>query len=57
MNCRSPHRGALVLLLLLYGAAAHAVDTSNNLIFDHFLKSQHQGETFVLQDEYGNYFF
>lgn len=56
MNCRSPHRGALVLLLLLYGAAVHAVDTSNILIVDLFLNSQHMGETFVLQDKSGNYF-
>ena len=56
MSCRSPHRGALVLLLLLYGAAVHAVDTSNILIVDLYLNSQYMGETFVLQDEAENYF-
>ena len=56
MSCHSPHRGALVLLLLLYGAAVHAVDTSNILIVDLYLNSQYMGETFVLQDEAENYF-
>ena len=56
MNCRSRHRGGLALLLLLYGAAVQAVDTSSILIVDLYLNQQRMGETFVLQDESGNYF-
>lgn len=56
MSCRSHNRGILALLLLLYGAAVQAVDTSSILIVDLYLNQQRMGETFVLQDESGNYF-
>ena len=56
MRCRSLHRHSLVLLLLLYGAAAHAVDKSDILIVDLYLNSQYMNETFVIHDESGNYF-
>jgi outer membrane usher protein len=56
MSCRSHNRGILALLLLLYSAAVQAVDTSSILIVDLYLNEQRMGETFVLQDESGNYF-
>ncbi len=56
MSCRSRNRGIPALLLLLYGVAVQAVDTSNILIVDLYLNQQQMGETFVLQDEAGNYF-
>jgi len=56
MSCRSRHKGILALLLLLYGAAVQAVDTSSILIVDLYLNQQRMGETFVLQDEAGIYF-
>jgi outer membrane usher protein len=56
MSCLRQIRGNLALLVLLCGMAAEAADNSHVLIVDLYMNYQQMGETFVLQDENGNFY-
>jgi outer membrane usher protein len=55
MSCLSRLNRVLALIVLC-GLAVDAVADSRVLIVDLFLNDQHQGDTFVLQDETGSFF-
>ena len=56
MTYRSFPNGFAILILLLCGTAIHAQENTSVLIVDLFLNQQHMGDTFVLQDEDGDFF-
>ena len=56
MSCRRQIRGILALLVLLCGAAAGAADNTHVLIVDLYVNHQRMGETFVLQNDDGDFY-
>jgi len=56
MNWPPPIRGVLALLILLGSAATEASDTTRVLIVDLHINHQQMGETFVLQDDEGDFY-
>lgn len=56
MSCLPQIRGILTLLVLLCGAAVEADDNTNVLIVDLYMNHQRIGETFVLQNDTGEFF-
>jgi outer membrane usher protein len=56
MSCLRQIRGILALLVLLCGAAAEAADNTHVLIVDLYINYQRMGETFVLQEDDGEFY-